>query len=859
MNAERTRKGVRMRKQERGAVLTSVIIMVLVMTLIGVPLLGMVVMNYRLRAMNNALKSSEYENEMALDRIYLVIRESVISAIDYAKDNSTNAVNATSELQRTQYSSVRAKYEDLWIKTLDNNNGVIDDDMLDELGTIPDSIRVQLKNATNSNEAKQIYVDYQIEVELSEVHDENLSSDNFDALYVGSLVNSENGVIDDEALKAAYNKVFQYYYQMYMKETVSLSINLGEEEKVNNSNVIEQIKKTDNYTSISATKIITDGSEPTEDSYLKIDASLSENVIDPTVLNIYAEVAFRRDGYVLPSKISATFVVGTPEFDSVTNVEQQTVALSNPITSQGVTVGGTLRVAENSSLLFNNDITVMSYNENTGEDVDNGIVLENGSIFESTGDSRISVNGDILLKNGSKFVSGTNPLYYRNLYVGQLGDGKDTSYTVDFNGNVVAKDDLEINTDGTVKIIMRDSKSNYYGFNDVNEEGPDSSSAIVVNSEELSNKTLSLGNLYLAGRAFIDGAIGTRVRYIEDVNGKFKKNDEGIFVEVKDGTGTHRREDVVYKTGESVAVRGNYIAYQSPIYNNTDYTPDKINYSAYFIENKTDAYGKNKVPIYLADSFIKVDNNYTEKDYTDFDTSNKSVYFLQYAQEYAEILKRLKVSGNIKYMEGTGFNASGSVVSSVKSDNTAFRVNLATEYEKYTQYFGYRPIDNSGNVDMSKAKTKIFGSNGWIATNSSLRSKTTADYRLIYDVSGSKNTITLSGDKNKGIIICKGDLDIEVSDDATFSGMIVVGGNLTVKGGGTLTLSDSKEENINTIIGNYLGKNSEVTGEGDGLFQIFEYDNSGTTYVVTEVNDAFINVNDLINITNWKKQTVNGI
>lgn len=848
-----------MRKQERGAVLTSVIIMVLVMTLIGVPLLGMVVMNYRLRAMNNALTSSEYENEMALDRIYLVIRESVISAIDYAKDNSTKAVNATSELQRTQYSSVRAKYEDIWNKTLDNNSGVINDDMLNELGMIPDSIRLQLKNASDSGEAKQIYVDYEIEVELSGMHDENLSSDNFDALYVGSLINSENGLVDDDALKLAYNKVFQYYYQLYMKETVNLNINLGEEEKVNNSNVIEQIKKTDNYTSISAAEIITDGSAPTENSYLKIDASFSDNIADPTALNIDTDVAFRRDGYVLPSNISATFVVNTPEFDSVTNVEQQTVALSNPITNQGVTVGGTLRVAENSNLLFNNDITVMSYNENTGEDVDNGIVLENGTTFESTGDSRISVNGDILLKNGSKFVSGTNSLYYRNLYVGQLGDGKDTSYTVEFNGNVVAKDDLEINTDGNVTVTMKDPKSNYYGFNDVNEEGPDSSSAIVVNSEEVSGKKLTLGNLYLAGRAFIDGAIGTRVRYIEDTNGDFRKNENGVFVEVRDGTGTHRREDVVYKTGESVAVRGNYIAYQSPVYNNSAYTPDKINYSAYFIENKTDAYGKNKVPIYLADSFIKADNNYDEKDYDNFDTNDKSEYFWQYAQEYSDSLTGLKVDSSIKYMEGAGFNAVGSVAHSVKSGNTAFRVNLATEYEKYTQYFGYRPIDNSGNVDMSKAKTKIFGSNGWIATNSSLKSKTTADYRLVYDVSGSKNTITLSGDKNKGIIICKGDLDIEVSGNAAFSGMIVVGGNLTVKGGGTLTLNDSKEENINTIIGNYLGKNSDVTGEGDGLYQIFKYDNSGTTYIVTEVNDAFINVNDLINITNWKKQTVRGI
>jgi len=847
-----------MKKQDRGAVLTSVIVMVLVMTLIGVPLIGMVVLNYRLREMDNTLKSSEYENEMALDRIYLVIRETAINAIDYAKNNATQAVNATSELQRTQYSSVRAKYEDLWIRTLDNHKGVIDDDMLDELGTIPDTIRLQLKNAADSETAKNMYVNYQITVELSSLHDEELDSDESEPLYVGSLVQSEDGLLDDEALKVAYNKVFQYYYQTYIKETVP---NLDDGTEEENSNVIKQINKEDNYVSISADEIITDGREPTEESYLKVSANIVDEDLSDMVLNVDAKVDFRRDNYALPSSISATFVIDTPEFDSVTNIEQQTVELSNPITTQGVTVGGTLTVMNDTELSIDNDITIMTYNESTLEDVDNGIVLEAGAVLESTGDSRISVNGDIVMKNRSEFISGTSPLYYRNLYVGQLGDGTETGYKVTFNGNVVAKDDLEINTDGTVTIVQNNN-ANYYGFNDINDEGPDSSSAIVVNSEQLTNKSLSFGNLYLAGRAFIDGAISTRMKYIADPSGDYAQNESGNYVKVTPGTGTHRQEEIVYKTGESVAVRGNYVAYQTPVFDNSVYTSDKINYSTYFIENATEAYGKSKVPIYLADTFIKPDNVYADVDYTSFDTDHKWKYFLQYATEYSELLKRLKVKTanenyeGVKHMEGVGFDENGNVEAPVQAGNTAFRDNLATEYEKYTQYFGYRPVNEEGEVDTTKVKTRIFGTNGWIGTNSTLASKTTGNYQLIYDMTSSGRTLTLSGDENKGIIICKGDLEITVTDSATFSGMLVVGGNLTIKGGGTLTLVDSKEETINTIIGNYLGENSEVTGEGDELYQIFEYDNSGTTYVVTEVNDTFINVNDLINITNWKKQSV---
>ena len=113
--------------------------------------------------------------------------------------------------------------------------------------------------------------------------------------------------------------------------------------------------------------------------------------------------------------------------------------------------------------------------------------------------------------------------------------------------------------------------------------------------------------------------------------------------------------------------------------------------------------------------------------------------------------------------------------------------------------------------------------------------------------------MTLKG--NKGIIVCKGNLTINVSSNATFGGVIIVGGDLTIIGG-TLTLTDSKEEVINTVIGNYLGTNPDVTGEEGKLFNTFTYDGSGSTYIVTKIgneDDDLVNINDLIGITNWKK------
>src|SRR5574344_1282226 len=100
--------------QNKGAVLTGVILMVLVMTLIGVPLLGMVVYNYRLRELDNSLRRAEYENEMAMDKISVIVRNTVMNAIEYAKSNASESVNKVAELQKNAYSELYNKYSEEW-------------------------------------------------------------------------------------------------------------------------------------------------------------------------------------------------------------------------------------------------------------------------------------------------------------------------------------------------------------------------------------------------------------------------------------------------------------------------------------------------------------------------------------------------------------------------------------------------------------------------------------------------------------------------------------------------------------------------------------------------------------------------
>lgn len=829
-------------KKNKGAVLTGVILMVLVMTLIGVPLLGMVVYNYRLRELSNSIKRAEYENEMAMDVIAVIVRETVIQAISDAKDAATTGVNEIVELQRNNYSSLYGKYTSEWINeynlweskvspneeilgefltTIANRAGSEDDRIWWDKQT--KAVKDEIKN-----DAMSKYVSVKVDEELDKVNSNELSNE--ENALIGNMLD-EKGVIDEEELNMAYNTIFKGRYQSSIISEFSTNY------------IVNNILTQDRYDGIvnggGTVDVTGDENIPEGDNYLKIS---KPRIRQNTGIEVDTETRFKKSSTTPPTTLSATFVIGTPEFDSVSSVTQESITLSNALLNQGgVIVGGKVNVENNTTLKYANDITVLGgdNSNDTAIEIKDGAKLVAETVSGLVSSSRISTSKDIVLGGNTVFSTGTSPIYYRNLYVGN----SDTTASIDvtFNGDAVAEDDLEINSEGTVA-ITQDTTANYYGFNDTNNKGPDSSSSIVLNSKNLSNKSLNLGNLYLAGRAFIEDVRGTSNIPIY--------NESGTIIGYADTT---------YKTGESIAIKGNYLAYQTPLFDTSDsnymFSPDKIIFSTYFMERKTKD-EKQHAPINLADGFsVKPDD---WKDGESFDVNRKWRYFSEYARLCSSLVKSIAVTSNVRYIEGTAFDNAGKVIgsSNVSASDTSFRNNLSTEYEKYTKYFGYRPINEAGEVDMTKAKTSIFGDNGWIKdfTNSEKISDIEGGkYYLIFNNGNVEKT--LSGSGNKGIIICKGDLTLNISGAVGFKGILIVGGNLTVKGG-TLVLEDAKDEVINTIIGNYLGTNTGdagITGSQGTVFDKFAYDGSGSTYIVTEIGDELININDLIGITNWRK------
>ena len=105
-------------KKNSGAALTSVIVIFLLVTMIGVPLLSMVVYNYQLREYDSGIKEAEYKNEIVMDKIANIIKTEVIAAIAEAKNTSTADISAITDKLVNSYNSAYDNDEKVLHSTL---------------------------------------------------------------------------------------------------------------------------------------------------------------------------------------------------------------------------------------------------------------------------------------------------------------------------------------------------------------------------------------------------------------------------------------------------------------------------------------------------------------------------------------------------------------------------------------------------------------------------------------------------------------------------------------------------------------------------------------------------------------------
>lgn len=484
------------------------------------------------------------------------------------------------------------------------------------------------------------------------------------------------------------------------------------------------------------------------------------NRVDGTIENITIKVnsTFETATEKLKNKrtVSTTYTITAPDYDSNVSI----IDIYPVFDEKAITVDGNMNVNGNGSgtLSINGDIWVKggdSILDNnpafTFDKYKDGIKLNNtrfnidGNIYSA---NTFSLNNEV--KNGSQ-VKGN--VYAKNIYI-----GKDINSTISSNNNITFKKDVIVNNDlamnttnSTVNI-----ENNFYGINEKTTEVSTAdkalnSSSIIVNESKDSNLTVKKDS-YILGVAYLNAT---------------------------DSQGNK------YQTGESVAVKGNYLAY-------TD------------VKEVLDGLSNVTLKYYSPLQLLESING-------DSDVKTKSDYFIDY---YSNSNKKyeykdggVKLQGKVASVGASVKDSNGKIQkTSVSIDDIEVVNNVRTEFARTVFAMGdttgfegdlyesqnvVRTVENQIDFD----KIKSLQSNTFKCGNGSLILKGDGTDLVI-------ENNTLNGQViEKGLIITNGDITIRGNLD--FTGTIITSGNIKFEGSGEKVITYNANVIRGVIADNY--------------------------------------------------------
>lgn len=453
--------------------------------------------------------------------------------------------------------------------------------------------------------------------------------------------------------------------------------------------------------------------------------------------------------------VSTEYIVTAPEYNSeITSININPVFDGKAITADGnLNIEG---VENKSSANIVGDIWIQGNNklgkkpEYTFDKYIGGIKLDNTSF---------NVNGNIYTANTYHLSNNTQStvngdIFAKNIYVGKsINSNISKSNNVTFENNVIVNNDLALNSTNSNIVV----KNNFYGINEKTTEVSTAeralnSSSIIVNDISKTSTITVNKNSYIMGIAYLNAT------------------DE-------DGN--------KYQTGESVAVKGNYLAYTDV----KDIFNPAINFTLKYYS-----------PLQLLES--KNGNS---------NATMKADYFSEYYSKNTNYYKfndgGVKLEGAVKSVGTSVKDITGQIQKAnitdvdldlVKEQRNEFARNVfamgdATGYNNlYSGQQVQRTVRNQ--VDFNKVKE--------------VENKTFNNSEGIVVLKGKENdTISIKDNKyngqdmKRGLIITNGDITIE--GDFIFEGNIITTGNILLKGEGKREITYNPQVIRNILSLNY--------------------------------------------------------
>lgn len=440
-------------------------------------------------------------------------------------------------------------------------------------------------------------------------------------------------------------------------------------------------------------------------------------------------------------KIGASYNLTVPDYGYQ---ESNKVIGNYPVLQKAINVDGNMSINAETNITGN--ILVKGNGENN-------LMADNkykGGI--TINQSKVAFTGEVATSNTFNIQSNTNVAIYGNLYAGNVyaGDANDISKTINgdsdssslsIDNQMIVDNDLAIKANNTT-ISMKD----FYGINDKNVKSETTSakartsSSIIVNANKKSSVTVS-DYAYIMGVAYID---------------------------VGDG----------YQTGESVAVKGNYLAYATPLVESDNFAKCQ--------------FGK-------VGSLQLVQN---------LDALQKSNYFKEFSDKYISQINDGGINlnkdktysvGAIVYKNSENkpvVQASNYLIDTGEKTITGKRVEYASKVYKMGQLASTSIYDALGQISDTVNSTITLNGDYDIESQKDVSEKAifNSDVSKTIVIKGTNPTgiydskyIVLDGENLNAVIATAGSVIID--GKVNFKGNILAEGNLDIKGTGTKTIA----------------------------------------------------------------------
>ena len=332
----------------------------------------------------------------------------------------------------------------------------------------------------------------------------------------------------------------------------------------------------------------------------------AENKITIEVKSTFNSINNSTDGAINKKIISTKFIVNAPDYDQAVNTSSNPTDTDSYAIQKAIVADGNLTVTGGTTNVYG-DVWIKGIEEgiinapNIAYDKYRAGIFVNGGHLNvnqtMARDGTTQIGGNIytnstynLVNNATSTIN--NNLYSFNTYVGPSTSGQTSTGNTLNALEVITNNDLTLNANNS-----RMNITNYYGINDIStaNNGIDSAIAARDSSSIIVNNSANNSLIDITGAAYVAG-----VSYVN----------------------TNRS----YATGESVGIKGNYLAYTDKLPNDNrkmvfeNYSPL---YMVAKMENETALH--DMTPNEKADYFVNYYNSGTTSSPTNYTISSQGV------------------------------------------------------------------------------------------------------------------------------------------------------------------------------------------------------------------------------------------